>query len=78
VVTVKKKKAADGESRRGQRISPNVVDIYFLLIRSNPFKCMDYRCDDAKKICISELGATPWYQCVADDSRISKMKAIAL
>jgi hypothetical protein len=36
---------------------------------------MDYRCDNEKKK-NSRVGATSWYHCVADDSRITKMPVI--
>jgi hypothetical protein len=34
---------------------------------------IDYRCDDEKK---TRVGATSWYHCLAEDSRISKMPVI--
>jgi hypothetical protein len=34
---------------------------------------IDYRCDKKRK---TRVGATPWYQCVAEDSRIPKMLVI--
>jgi hypothetical protein len=34
---------------------------------------IDYRCDDEKNF---RVGATSWYHCVAEDSRIPKMPAI--
>jgi hypothetical protein len=38
---------------------------------------MGYKCDDAQRKKIAKLGATPWYQSVADDSRISIISVIA-
>ncbi len=35
---------------------------------------IDYRCDDQKKN--SWVGATPWYHCLAEDSRIPKILVI--
>ncbi len=42
--------------------------------RGNVMWGIDYRCDDEKKN--SWVGATSWYHCVAEDSRIPKMSFI--